>query len=153
MFQFFYSSSLPPNKVVKSDVGVYWCEAKNDFGTVRSRNATLQVAGEWQRSNFRDLFFFAVIKKNCDKISCSQFFSRVFIDNVGALAHIFPSRWIPSTSRAPIPSLHENCWVFLCSHTIGVERRERGAVCCFILLINSILHIYFNFEWLRCFSL
>ena len=27
------------------DGGVYWCEAKNKVGTVRSRNATLEVAG------------------------------------------------------------------------------------------------------------
>lgn len=26
---------------------MYWCEAKNEFGTTRSRNATLQVAGEF----------------------------------------------------------------------------------------------------------
>lgn len=30
-----------------SDAGVYWCEASNRYGTVRSRNATLQVAGEY----------------------------------------------------------------------------------------------------------
>jgi roundabout, axon guidance receptor 2 len=27
-----------------SDSGVYWCEAKNELGVVRSRNATLRVA-------------------------------------------------------------------------------------------------------------
>lgn len=30
----------------KSDSGIYWCEAKNEIGTARSRNATLQVAGK-----------------------------------------------------------------------------------------------------------
>lgn len=73
MFQIFYSPSLPLNKVVKSDVGVYWCEAKNDFGTVRSRNATLQVAGEWQRSNFRDLFLL-LLKKIVIKFPARNFF-------------------------------------------------------------------------------
>lgn len=29
-----------------SDAGVYWCEATNPFGTARSRNATLHVAGK-----------------------------------------------------------------------------------------------------------
>lgn len=29
-----------------SDSGVYWCEAHNQLGTVRSHNATLQVAGK-----------------------------------------------------------------------------------------------------------
>lgn len=30
-----------------SDAGVYWCEATNPYGTARSRNATLHVAGKF----------------------------------------------------------------------------------------------------------
>jgi hypothetical protein len=31
----------------ESDAGTYWCEAKNEMGVVRSRNATVQVAGKF----------------------------------------------------------------------------------------------------------
>ena len=34
------------NKSDFQDTGVYWCEAENAGGKVRSRNATLEVAGE-----------------------------------------------------------------------------------------------------------
>lgn len=30
----------------ESDAGVYWCEARNDFGVAKSHNATLTVSGE-----------------------------------------------------------------------------------------------------------
>lgn len=32
----------------ESDAGTYWCEAHNELGTVRSRNATLQVASKYK---------------------------------------------------------------------------------------------------------
>lgn len=39
-----------------SDAGVYWCEATNPYGTARSRNATLHVAGM-----FYDLQLFGIL--------------------------------------------------------------------------------------------
>lgn len=43
-FSFFNSQVV--NSRRESDAGVYWCEARNEFGVSKSRNATLQVAGK-----------------------------------------------------------------------------------------------------------
>lgn len=43
---FFFSHSQVVNSRRESDAGVYWCEARNEFGVSKSRNATLQVAGK-----------------------------------------------------------------------------------------------------------
>lgn len=40
------SHSQVVNSRRESDAGVYWCEARNEFGVSKSRNATLQVAGK-----------------------------------------------------------------------------------------------------------
>lgn len=43
---FFFPTIQVVNSRRESDAGTYWCEAKNEWGIARSRNATLQVAGE-----------------------------------------------------------------------------------------------------------
>lgn len=52
IFTLLYSSSVCVSLQVvhsrrESDAGTYWCEAHNELGTVRSRNATLQVASKY----------------------------------------------------------------------------------------------------------
>ena len=46
---FLHGSSLYFVEVIQNrkedDAGVYWCEASNEHGTARSRNASLQIAG------------------------------------------------------------------------------------------------------------
>ena len=46
------------------DTGVYWCEAENSFGKVRSRNATLEVAGKTELpslSYFAETFSYKIL--------------------------------------------------------------------------------------------
>lgn len=46
ILRFFLSLFQVVHSRRESDAGVYWCEARNQLGSVRSRNATLQVAGK-----------------------------------------------------------------------------------------------------------
>ena len=36
------------------DGGVYWCQASNEFGTVKSRNATLTIAGNTLSTKYKE---------------------------------------------------------------------------------------------------
>lgn len=54
---FFLYFLIPSLKAVKNDGGVYWCEAKNELGVVRSRNATLQVAGKFTTTSMLIKYF------------------------------------------------------------------------------------------------
>ena len=42
------------NRKMFQDTGVYWCEAENSAGKMRSRNATLEVAGTRTKLDFQD---------------------------------------------------------------------------------------------------
>lgn len=48
----------------ESDAGVYWCEARNELGSVKSRNATLQVAGKFNIDDFSMLELTIFLYKN-----------------------------------------------------------------------------------------
>lgn len=57
-----------------SDAGVYWCEATNPYGTARSRNATLHVAGKFQT---RAAYLFHNFQREIRLNLCfQQFFER-----------------------------------------------------------------------------
>lgn len=65
-------ANLFPHQVVHSrretDSGIYYCTARNKFGTVRSRNATLQVAGKAQR---QPMFINSLINTTSSLHPCS----------------------------------------------------------------------------------
>lgn len=70
----------------ETDAGVYWCEAKNELGSTRSRNATLQVAGKFTFPllyiyNQLKYFFFVYTHKT-PKNYMHHFYNRITFFNV-----------------------------------------------------------------------
>ena len=56
------------------DGGVYWCQASNEFGTVKSRNATLTIAGIIIIRDFLSSYI-------CYSVEFSRKISRLFGQN------------------------------------------------------------------------
>ncbi len=60
----------------EQDGGVYWCEATNEVGTARSRNATLEVAGRKDHLQNR-------IMGVTGKLACGRFNNVSFLASAG----------------------------------------------------------------------